>query len=73
MSDGEHEELLNILLKHKGYAVISGYDTGLYNSMLSQWNKFEKETYTQMMTKKKEVIWLNYDPPSRQLSLEDIG
>lgn len=72
MSDEEHEELLDILLKHKGYAVISGYDTGLYNSMLSQWNRFEKESYTQIMSKKKEIIWMNYDPPNRQISLGDI-
>lgn len=72
MEDGEHEALLDMLLKHKGYVVISGYDTGLYNSALAHWNKFEKETYTQVMTKKKEVIWLNYDPPGRQMSLKDL-
>ena len=72
MSDEEHEELLDILLKHKGYAVISWYDTGLYNSMLSQWNRFEKESYTQIMSKKKEIIWMNYDPPNRQISLGHI-
>lgn len=72
MEDGEHEALLDMLLKHKGYVAISGYDTGLYNSAFAHWNKFEKETYTQVMTKKKEVIWLNYDPPSRQMSLKDM-
>lgn len=72
MEDGEHEVLLDMLLKHKGYAAISGYDTGLYNSALAHWNKFEQETYTQVMTKKKEVIWLNYDPPGRQMSLKDL-
>lgn len=72
MEDGEHEALLDMLLKHKGYVVISGYDTALYNSALAHWNKFEKETYTQVMTKKKEVIWLNYDPPGRQMSLKDL-
>lgn len=73
MDTKAHEELLHILLRHKGYVVISGYDTGLYNSMLNRWNKFEKESHTQVMSKKKEVIWMNYDPPNKQLSLNDIN
>ena len=73
MDDSGHVALLDILLNHKGYAVISGYDTGLYNDILAGWNRFEKTTYSQVMTKKKEVIWLNYDPPNRQMSLEDIS
>ncbi len=68
-----HEELLDILLRHKGYVVISGYDSGLYNSMLAGWNKFEKDSYTQVMSKKKEIIWMNYDPPNKQMSIEDIS
>lgn len=73
MDDSGHEELLDMLLKHKGYAVISGYDTGLYNNMLSGWNRLEKEVYTQAMSRRKEIIWMNYDPPNRQMSLEDMG
>lgn len=73
MDDSEHEALLDMLLKHKGYVIISGYDTELYNTMLTGWNKFEKDTYSQVMTKKKEVIWLNYDPPNRQISLDEIS
>lgn len=72
MDDREHEELLDVLLKHKGYVIISGYDTGLYNSVLAGWNKFEMDTYSQVMTRKQEIIWMNYDPPNRQMSLEDI-
>lgn len=73
MDNNGHEALLDMLLKHKGYVIISGYDTKLYNDMLSGWNKFEKDTYSQVMTKKREVIWLNYDPPNRQMSLEDMS
>ena len=73
MDTKEHEELLDILLRHKGYVVISGYDTELYDSMLKGWIKFEKESYTQVMSKKKEVIWMNYDAPNIQLSLSSIN
>lgn len=72
MEDSGHEALLDMLLRHKGYVIISGYDTGLYDNMLSGWNRFEKEVYTQTMSKKKEIIWMNYDPPNRQMSLKDM-
>lgn len=72
MTDEEHEELLDILLQHKGPAIISGYDTSLYNSMLQGWNKFERTAYSQVCSKKKEVIWLNYEPPQKQMSLNDM-
>lgn len=69
MGDSDHEELLKALIKHKGYVVLSGYDTDLYNDMLKNWNRYETTSYTQAQTKKQEVIWLNYDPPGQQLSL----
>lgn len=70
MSDEDHEELLKVLLKHKEYVVLSGYDTDLYNDMLKGWNRYETTSYTQSQTMKQEVIWLNYDPPGQQLSLK---
>ncbi len=70
MSDKDHEKLLTVLLKHKGYVILSGYDTDLYNDMLKGWNRYETASYTQAQTKKQEVIWLNYDPPGQQLSLK---
>ena len=71
MDDNDHEALLDVLLKHKGYVVISGYDTELYNSMLAGWNKYEKTSYSQVCSRKQEVVWMNYEP-MRQMSLEDI-
>lgn len=70
MGDSDHEELIKVLLKHKGYVVLSGYDTDLYNDMLKGWNRYETKSYTQTHAKKQEVIWLNYDPPGQQLSLK---
>lgn len=72
MTDKEHEELLNILLQHKGPVIISGYETSLYDSMLQGWDKFERTAYSQVCSKKKEVVWLNYEPPQKQMLLNDI-
>jgi DNA adenine methylase len=72
MDNAEHERLLDLLIKHKGYVIISGYDTELYNSILKDWNKYETVSYSQVCSKKKEVIWMNYEPPGKQLSFGDI-
>lgn len=66
-----HVELLETALDHKGYVIISGYDTELYNDMLSGWYKAETTSYSQVCSKKREVLWMNYDPPVRQITFED--
>lgn len=73
MDAGDHEELLALLLKHKGPVVISGYDTELYDNMLAGWNRYETTAYSQVCSKKMEVLWINYDPPERQMNLDDYG
>ena len=72
MGTEEHEELLKTLLRHKGPVMISGYETELYNKMLVDWNRYETKVYSQTCSKKQEVIWMNYDPPMRQMSFEDL-
>lgn len=71
MNEEEHKELLELLLMHKGSVIISGYDTELYNTMLADWNRYETTAYSQACSKKREVIWMNYDPPLRQMALND--
>ncbi len=73
MDEEEHKELLELLLMHKGPVIISGYDTELYNTMLADWNRYETTVYSQVCSKKREVIWMNYDPPLRQMTLNDYG
>lgn len=68
MSDMEHEELLKVLLQHKGLVLISGYDTELYRDMLCKWERRENTSYSQVCSKKKEVLWMNFEP-NKQLSL----
>lgn len=73
MDEADHEELLTLLLEHKGSVIISGYDTELYNNMLAGWNKYETTAYSQVCSKKREVVWMNYDPPAHQMRLDDYG
>lgn len=73
MNDKDHEELLKILLKHKGSVLISGYDTELYREMLSKWIRYEKVSYSQVASPKKEVLWGNFEiEKERQMSITDF-
>ena len=72
MDDKDHEALLDNLLKHKGYVVVSGYESELYSSMLAGWNRYETASYSQVCSKKQEIVWMNFEPPCRQLSFGDL-
>lgn len=73
MDDKEHEELLRALLEHKGKVLISGYNTELYQDMLGKWGRVETVSYSQVCTKKKEVLWMNFEPVNMQMTFEDFG
>lgn len=72
MDDRQQENLLDALLTHKGPVLLSGYDNDLYNDRLRTWYREETECYTQVRTKKKEILWMNFEPQG-QLSLQDYG
>ena len=64
-----HEELLSVAKKHKGLVLISGYDSELYNEMLKDWYREEKICYSQVCSRKREVLWMNFSPQV-QMKLE---
>lgn len=71
MNDPEQVILLEVLLLHKGPVIISGYDNNLYNDMLRGWHKEETVCYSQICSKKKEVLWMNFEPDG-QMTLDDF-
>lgn len=73
MDNEEQEELLSIALKHKGPVLISGYESHLYNSILCGWHKEGTTSYSQVCSKKKEVLWMNFEPTGRQMTFKDYG
>lgn len=68
MEDKDHEEILDVLLQHKGFVILSGYDNELYNSRLCGWHREETSCYSQVCVKKQEILWMNFEP-EKQLSL----
>lgn len=71
MDDNDHEKLLRLLLRHKGPVLISGYDTELYKDMLTGWTRHEATAYSQVCSKKKEVLWMNFNPYGKQMHIDD--
>lgn len=63
-----HERLLEAAREHKGPVLISGYETELYNDMLAGWHREETTCYSQVCSKKKEILWMNFEP-AVQISL----
>ena len=61
-TDHDHVELLEALKAHKGPAIISGYDSDLYNQELKGWYKDGRTSFTQTASRRKEIIWMNFEP-----------
>ncbi len=67
MSEGDHTELLETLQHVKGYALLCGYSSPLYERHLAHWRRLEfpvKAVATVSGTKpdRIEIVWLNYNP-----------
>ena len=58
MTDQEHEELLKVLLKHKGPVIISGYDNEMYNEYLKTWEKYQINNLAEHGIKRVETLWI---------------
>lgn len=70
LDQGQHEKLLQLLLKHSGPVVLSGYDNELYNDMLKGWHTETKRAVANSAAIRTEKLWLNFDV---QISLWNMG
>ena len=59
MTDEQHAELLEYLRTVQGMVVLSGYASPLYDEMLFDWQRIEKETFADGARPRIEVLWLN--------------
>ena len=50
------------LKAHKGPVILSGYESDLYNDALRDWHKDEAMAQAQTATKRREVLWMNFEP-----------
>ena len=69
MNDDDQEELLDTLLEHKGPVMISGYESELYSRKIGDWYREKTTSYSQVCSKKREIVWMNYERPIKQMKL----
>lgn len=71
LSEQDHVELLEVLLQFSGYVVISGYESELYKEMLEDngWHKTFIKSNDQSNKPRQEVLWMNFEPVGKQISL----
>ncbi|MDD2619687.1 MAG: DNA adenine methylase, partial [Syntrophomonadaceae bacterium] len=62
MKDAYHIELLQLLLKHPGPVIISGYMNDIYAETLKDWHIQQRMANCEGGLKREEVIWMNYRP-----------
>lgn len=61
MTDNEHEQMLQLLLQHKGPVILSGYRNKLYDYVLKNWNSVDINTTAERGLKRTETIWFNFE------------
>jgi len=59
MTDDEHHELLDVLDRHKGPVLLSGYGCQLYDEKLKHWERKTKMVLAESGRIREEVLWLN--------------
>ncbi len=70
MTDQEHIDLLQVLDKHQGSVILSGYAHPLYDERLQHWYRVTSPVIAEHGRRRTEVLWLNEKAAgSRQLSL----
>lgn len=59
MTDADHEDLLELLLKHPGTVVISGYRCELYDDLLHDWTSVSAPAVADGGRGRTEVLWIS--------------
>lgn len=59
MTDEEHCELAAFLDQLKGYVVLSGYPSELYDRLYAHWHRVERVALADGAAKRTEVLWLS--------------
>ena len=66
MTDADHAALLDTLKAHRGPVLLSGYESKLYSDTLRDWHRDEFIAQAQTSTKRREVLWMNFEPQGQQ-------
>ena len=70
ISEQDHVELLAALSDHKGYVILSGYPSEMYDHELRGWRKIEQRSYNQNTDPRTEVLWCNFELPQQEIKFD---
>ena len=59
MDDAQHESLSEVVRALRGYVVLSGYRSELYDRLYGDWRRVERHAFADGATKRIEVLWLS--------------
>ena len=66
------KKLLSLIHESSAKIIISGYESELYNAALGGWHKDSTKSQTTSAEMATETIWMNYEPPERQIRIDEI-
>ena len=73
MTEQDHVELLDALKQHRGFVILSGYPSEMYDRELAGWAQISRKSYNQNAAPRTEVLWCNFDIPLQEnLSIEEL-
>lgn len=73
-TEAEHIELLQALKDHTGPALLSGYESDIYNDFLKGWDKATISYKANSAEKKLEVLWMNFEAHRQtNMNLHETG
>lgn len=70
MTDEQHLELLETIVKSRAKIVVSGYRNALYDEWLKSWKTDTTESRITTNEVVSETVWMNYTPPFEQIRME---
>lgn len=70
MTEQQHVRMLEIITQSKAKIILSGYRNELYDKWLSGWETDATMSQTTSTEMAEEVIWMNYQPPLKQISFD---
>ena len=53
-----HEELLDVLNRHRGVVMLSGYANELYDAKLQDWARYDTDMVVTSGVKRTETLWV---------------
>lgn len=59
MNMDDHLTLLDLLDKHPGPVILSGYEHEVYNDILKDWHKESLQVLAEAGAKRNEILWIN--------------